>query len=147
MARMPSFEEIRGDFERGVQAAGQRIEQPFRRHYLSQSVQSQPSQPEVPVSSALLTDAEKAAHALAAHVATLLANPLVDAVIEAGLGTVLTSGEVSAVVAFVKAIEAERQPAADVPSAPAQPQASFTPAGNGTGAQPVQASPARTVVQ
>jgi hypothetical protein len=30
MTRMPTFEEIRQDFERGVRTAGQRIEHPFR---------------------------------------------------------------------------------------------------------------------
>lgn len=69
----------------------------------------------------LLTDAratvETAGHAieaLAAHVAELAANPLVDAIAEAGLGMVLTPGQVSAVVSFVSALEAERKAAVSV---------------------------------
>lgn len=102
-----------------------------------QSQQSPSSQPEVPMTaSALLADAEKAAAALVKHVATLAGNPLVDAVIEAGLGMVLTPGEVAAVVAFVRAVEADRTPAA--PPSPAQPQA------DGTGAQQAAQPQART---
>lgn len=100
----------------------------------AQPVSSQQSQPEVRMS-ALLTDAEKAAKALVAHVGTLLANPLVDAVIEAGLGTVLTPGEVAAVVAFVKAIEAERTP---------QPQPSGGTVTAAAGAQQAAQAQART---
>lgn len=71
------------------------------------SASSVSSQPEVPVSP-LLADADKAARALTSHIAVLLGNPLVDAIVEAGLGLVLTPGEVTAVVAFVQAVEADR---------------------------------------
>lgn len=60
------------------------------------------------MASALLADAEKAASALVKHISNLIGNPLVDAIVEAGLGMVLTPGETAAVVAFVRAIEAER---------------------------------------
>jgi hypothetical protein len=72
---------------------------------------SQSSQPEVPMASALLTDAEKAASALVRHIGNLIGNPLVDAIVDAGLGMVLTPGETAAVVSFVQAIEADRAPA------------------------------------
>lgn len=58
--------------------------------------------------SALLADAEKAAAALVKHVGILARNPLIDTLVESGLGLVLTPGEVAAVVSFIKAIEAER---------------------------------------
>lgn len=68
------------------------------------------SQPEVPAMSvsALLADAEKAAAALVKHVGILASNPLIDTLVESGLGLVLTPGEIVAVVSFIKAIEAER---------------------------------------
>jgi hypothetical protein len=59
--------------------------------------------------SAILADAGKAAQALVRHVATLASNPLVDTIVESGLGLVLTPGEITAVVTFIREIEAERK--------------------------------------
>lgn len=67
-----------------------------------------PSQENRMTASALLADAEKAAAALVKHVGILARNPLIDTLVESGLGLVLTPGEVAAVVSFIKAIEAER---------------------------------------
>lgn len=58
--------------------------------------------------SVLLADAEKAAAALVKHVGVLATNPLVDTLVESGLGLVLTPGEITAVISFIKAIESER---------------------------------------
>lgn len=58
--------------------------------------------------SALLADAGKAAAALVKHVGVLASNPLIDELVESGLGLVLTPGEITAVVSFIRSIEAER---------------------------------------
>ena len=62
--------------------------------------------------SALLQDAEKAATALVGHVKTLAGNPLVDAIVEAGAGLLLTPAEVAAIKIMIQALEADRAPAA-----------------------------------
>lgn len=71
MPRMPTFEEIRDDFERGIRTAEQHIEHPFRRHYVNDVVTTQaPAQQPVNLATAtaaapqqedtmsLITDAE-----------------------------------------------------------------------------------------
>lgn len=78
-------------------------------------IQAIPTSQENPMSvSARLADAEKAVEALAGHIKVLASNPLIDTLVEDGLGLLLTPGEVIAVKGFVAAIEAERAPAAGV---------------------------------
>ena len=73
MARMPTFDEIRNDFERGVHAAEQRIEQPFRRHQTSAAQAaadpSQQSQPEAQVSA--VAEAKNILHDVLAKLETV----------------------------------------------------------------------------
>jgi hypothetical protein len=64
--------------------------------------------------SARLADAEKAVTALAGHLKAFAENPLVDTIIESGLGLLLTPAEIVAVRGFIAAIEAGRTPAGGI---------------------------------
>lgn len=101
--------------------------------------QSQPEVPAVSVLSTIHKDLSNAGSALQHAwpiISAVVNNPLLDAIAEAELGLVLSPGEVQAVVAFVKAIEAER--GAPAPPSPAQQQA------DGNGAQQAAQAQART---
>lgn len=112
MARMPSFDEIRHDFEHGVQA----VEEHFAHHdaapapspSFTPAVQSQPSQPEVPVSiGQTIHNDVSAAGAAIQHAwqftQQIAGNPEVDELVETALTAV---GQGVAAEAFAAATDA-----------------------------------------
>lgn len=72
-----------------------------------------PTTQETPMSA--LTEARTIAETLGVHLARLAANPLVDAIAEAGLGMVLTPGEITFLVGMIREFEQAR---ANAPSQP-----------------------------
>lgn len=121
MTRMPDFEAGLGAVEGFVERVLHHDAQPAPgQNPYPDTAQTRADIPaitsqEAPVS--LLTDAKTAIEDLAAHVAELAANPLIDALAEAGLGLVLSPAEVQAAVALIGTFEASRK----------QPDANTTP--------------------